>query len=1747
MSESFGSGVSRTLSAIARQFDVVVFQESKPPLDSEVNLLQQVQTEQVRSAIRNRYPSGFFGLRNLQDYQLSEYHSNQFYLGTGSSPLIANVNGMIIPVVGTADNSISNRIRLPVPPSTGTLAHFVFLEAWRCSVAPNPSTTNKPTASTLYFMGNVNSGIAGITDDLEDTTIGFETTERVQIQYRIRVVPTTSPETYLNPLDEPTITAQGPTGSGGFVFTNMAAEGDPGCWKAGNGNPTNALATVDGYVYAIPLCLVFRRNTTAYQTMNQNGAVNRNLAATLLVDTTLGAKTYDPATLTNPITSVSTGITPVTDLLSSALGDASFAAGVTVPTPAYLVLQRGSVREIISISNVDLVLGEITIASRGRGDTVATSWLASTELTIYTARPDGHYADEIVSGDIIDLRNSIGEFDYQNLLVNTLQGVLTNTLHTAWKRSPSQSNSAGAQIIEVDYAIASPTSNPADTVRIDGPDGIRSVFSGAITEHPISMLLDPANADPLTGLAVDFTAGTSWEVFPAASIGVSGFIPDPAASQEWKNGAVIFLNFTGAKGTLTSNGTIRAVTPIEAFDTQFPATYEGMESPQHPITVQFLDHDATFAAWNPPSPITPSSDQNAGPMYPLFPAFHEPFMVLGDIVNSTFAGTYLATSIDITDLATTQTFEIDLGAINFDDPVFGVDTDLDPLDVGTPMLDGLRTLGSLITNHGADPSGLSSELYLLAYGDETTTGVPNNSIYRIVGLGLTHGYPASTANTARLQLISRAILPPDDTSLGTLTFQIRTQHSVSLNTTSASGEIAVMFTNIESVISGGDFTFSPWSEPWVGSSKQIPATTASLLTLRAKLLYSENRGLMHTPDRVVSVRTDDSLTLLRQPLSDFDSPFAVAVSYPAGKVDYPVSDYRLSSDNPPSTPHSSTERAGECFIDAASKTWSFKPFQSKLMTLKSVLLQSSSDVIGGAPLTPAYVDRYSIWRVTPSSNSTTKYGLPVPVEALPKFGRQDIPYYRRIGANPILSGINHLFQDSTVDADDVFRIIGGAPDTIPAGSVTSALFQTSGTYGALSVITGSPLSTQAIVSRFISFENEISPETGKIIHGIELPPFHGIARLYGVYERADYVLNEGGTPGGFNTDRITPKVGGPTNLLRETAQYHTLHIRKNGGFDYTNVEGSHTYVITDQALDLTRISGFDPTTETLQDYEYVVECVIFGFAPGFIDRHPYVLIRRYDGTATLVDNTSLLATPITLAPSMIFPWAAPKNTEVEISYLRTPYQGDPFMTSAGSSVQPVDVGSTYGNIFGSNARFLQGVMQQYTRDAAQDSTVILQNPRIFRVLSQVNFWTSEGTGRISAELYPHTDPGYALGDLIPPVTTDRQTRSKALTTRKGKASGSFVLQVVLYSDLISGTDLACEFTFNLNGVKSYTPDFSLVNFSTVTTNEEMAEALYASFVDDPWMNMTFYIEQVGTRIYFLPYETGEYTNKIRVTVSPNALLTPPLPALVEIRRAISVRVGLRADFSTLSFGLTTLPNYPGPGSSYLRGGEWEPALPVSPASSLTGGAASRLPLGVLANESNFVGETFRGSLTGIVPTSNSGSLVPGNRPEYLIMVDGKIRAYEPYDATAFPSGPRSYRIERGATVAALQGENMMVPVNYGISSDSCPTKGSVIYGTAFLVQNFEEEAFTSPNTRSYGGELQMIVATTASNPEAPLQGGTIGAIGYGEGYSAADRYRVEGLPCELISRDPGVVLTTLEPAPYIIGEENPTVVTCVCP
>ncbi len=59
MAQDFGSGVSRTLSAAQRQFEIVVWQKHKPPLDSELNLMAQIEMLRVQELIRTNMHSGF--------------------------------------------------------------------------------------------------------------------------------------------------------------------------------------------------------------------------------------------------------------------------------------------------------------------------------------------------------------------------------------------------------------------------------------------------------------------------------------------------------------------------------------------------------------------------------------------------------------------------------------------------------------------------------------------------------------------------------------------------------------------------------------------------------------------------------------------------------------------------------------------------------------------------------------------------------------------------------------------------------------------------------------------------------------------------------------------------------------------------------------------------------------------------------------------------------------------------------------------------------------------------------------------------------------------------------------------------------------------------------------------------------------------------------------------------------------------------------------------------------------------------------------------------------------------------------------------------------------------------------------------------------------------------------------------------------------------------------------------------------
>ena len=169
---------------------------------------------------------------------------------------------------------------------------------------------NKPDQIHLYRHGNVLSPTATwLDDDLVDSVVNQESTQRVQLQYRIRVTDQRHAINYKTHPDafsassggHGRILAWGGTGSDvadyPFVPANRAdiwdnssapdyAVEDPGLWISGNGTPTSAqdLNAVDGYVYAIPICFVHRHNDVSTTGFGFNPDTNTN-----------GAPLYDHA------------------------------------------------------------------------------------------------------------------------------------------------------------------------------------------------------------------------------------------------------------------------------------------------------------------------------------------------------------------------------------------------------------------------------------------------------------------------------------------------------------------------------------------------------------------------------------------------------------------------------------------------------------------------------------------------------------------------------------------------------------------------------------------------------------------------------------------------------------------------------------------------------------------------------------------------------------------------------------------------------------------------------------------------------------------------------------------------------------------------------------------------------------------------------------------------------------------------------------------------------------------------------------------------------------------------------------------------------------------------------------------------------------------------------------------------------------------------------------------------------------
>lgn len=256
------TGFSRILNQENRNFSMVAFQQAKPILDSEMNLTQLIQNKARADLIRTILEPGIISIKTTTDVTDKK---NTLRI----SEAVANMNGWLLYLYGANRTDASSDIVFTPAPYNGTREDLAYLEAWFEEVAPTGSPEDDD--ESVYKYGGLASGT--VANDILDPTAEDETSRRIQLRWNIRTAADVNFTNYpagINNTDR--VKARG--GNNGDTDYGYASLGN-GLYRAGDGSSAacTALKCVDGYVYAIPLFRVHRRNQTAYsKTDNPYGA-----------------------------------------------------------------------------------------------------------------------------------------------------------------------------------------------------------------------------------------------------------------------------------------------------------------------------------------------------------------------------------------------------------------------------------------------------------------------------------------------------------------------------------------------------------------------------------------------------------------------------------------------------------------------------------------------------------------------------------------------------------------------------------------------------------------------------------------------------------------------------------------------------------------------------------------------------------------------------------------------------------------------------------------------------------------------------------------------------------------------------------------------------------------------------------------------------------------------------------------------------------------------------------------------------------------------------------------------------------------------------------------------------------------------------------------------------------------------------------------------------------------------------------
>ena len=360
-----------------------------------------------------------------------------------------------------------------------TVANAGSLTVSGATLTGGANRPNKPFSNqgTLYRHGNVLSPSATwLADEILDPGVGVETSQRVQVQYRIRVTGATEainykthPEGFGNTVGK--VYAQGSQGSpvsnypfvpadNNTTWLNSSATAygivDNGLWVAGSGSSTDAqnLGTVDGYVYAIPICFVHRLNNAyggAYLTILNNGGIQAGDTVTIgghALTATAGAPSSSQfqigasasATASNIVAQVN-GNAPYNTLVTAAavgsLGIVSFLP--TAGPPATVTLAAASTTAAFQVSgsstnNVSNAGFDPQSNANGaptyyhQGYTSNLGAIAANK----SDRPDGLFCDVLDSSNVLDLRRHVflSGLNTSQELVYQIQSLMDGSLRS---------------------------------------------------------------------------------------------------------------------------------------------------------------------------------------------------------------------------------------------------------------------------------------------------------------------------------------------------------------------------------------------------------------------------------------------------------------------------------------------------------------------------------------------------------------------------------------------------------------------------------------------------------------------------------------------------------------------------------------------------------------------------------------------------------------------------------------------------------------------------------------------------------------------------------------------------------------------------------------------------------------------------------------------------------------------------------------------------------------------------------------------------------------------------------------------------------------------------------------------------------------------------------------------------------------------------------------------------------------------